>query len=60
MYVIKIALGFFQNSNFGLPNGYGMMLIYYQKTGHPKAILNDESFLTGIRSAVARAISAKY
>jgi len=37
-----------------------MMLIYDQKTGKPKAILNDESFLTDVRTAVAGAISAKY
>ena len=60
VYVIKIASGFFNNSNLGLPNGYGMMLIYDQKTGKPKAILNDESFLTDVRTAVAGAISAKY
>jgi len=60
VYVIKIASGFFKNYNLGLPNGYGMMLIYDQKTGKPKAILNDESFLTDVRTAVAGAISAKY
>jgi len=60
VYVIKIASGFFHNTNLGLPNGHGMMLIYDQKTGEPKAILNDESFLTDVRTAVAGAISAKY
>ena len=60
VYVIKIASGFFHNTNLGLPNGNGMMLVYDQKTGEPKAILNDESFLTDVRTAVAGAISAKY
>ena len=60
VYGIKIASGFFNNSYLGLPNGEGMMLIYDQKTGKPKAILNDESFLTDVRTAVAGAISAKY
>lgn len=60
VYVIKIASGFFHNSNLGLPNGYGMMLIYDQKTGEPKAILNDESYLTDVRTAIAGSISAKY
>ena len=60
VYVIKIASGFFHNTNLGLPNGHGMMLVYNQKTGEPKAILNDESFLTDVRTAVAGAISAKY
>ena len=60
VYVIKIASGFFHNTNLGLPNGNGIMLVYDQKTGEPKAILNDESFLTDVRTAVAGAISAKY
>ena len=60
VYVIKIASGFFHNTKLGLPNGNGMMLVYDQKTGEPKAILNDESFLTDVRTAVAGAISAKY
>ena len=32
IYVIKIASGFSSNTDHGLPNGNGMMLIFNQKT----------------------------
>ncbi len=60
VYVIKIASGFFRNSDFGLPNGHGMMLVFNQKTGEPLAVLQDEGYLTDVRTAVAGAICAKY
>ena len=44
----------------GLPNGNGMMLVFNQKTGQPIAILQDEAYLTDVRTAVAGAICAKY
>ena len=60
VYVIKIASGFPRNSDRGLPNGNGMMLVFNQKTGEPMAILKDEAHLTDVRTAVAGAICAKY
>ena len=60
IYVIKIASGFFHNTDMGLPNGNGMMLVFNQKTGQPIAILQDEAYLTDVRTAVAGAICAKY
>ena len=60
IYEIKIASGFFQNTDMGLPNGNGMMLVFNQKTGQPIAILQDEAYLTDVRTAVAGAICAKY
>ncbi|MGY8780178.1 MAG: ornithine cyclodeaminase family protein [Fidelibacterota bacterium] len=60
VYVIKIASGFTGNSDHGLPNGNGMMLVFSQKTGQPLAVLKDEGFLTDVRTAVAGAICAKY
>ncbi len=60
IYVIKIASGFWRNSDFGLPTGNGMMLVFNQKTGQPIAILYDEGYLTDVRTAVAGAICAKY
>ena len=60
VYVIKIASGFPQNLDRGLPNGNGMMLVFNQKTGEPMAILKDEAHLTDVRTAVAGAICAKY
>ena len=60
VYVIKIASGFYKNTSTGLPAGNGMMLVFNQKTGQPVAMLQDECYLTDIRTAVAGAITAKY
>lgn len=59
-YVIKVASGFYDNPKLGLPSSQGLMLLFDQKTGVLLAILNDEGFLTDIRTAVAGAIVAKY
>ena len=59
-YVIKIASGFWNNETYGIPNGQGMMLLFNQKTGEPVALINDEAFLTDIRTAIAGQICAKY
>ena len=58
-YVIKIASGFWKNETFGIPNGQGIMLLFDQKTGQPKAILLDDATLTDIRTAVAGQICAQ-
>ena len=60
VYVIKIASGFYENTSAGFPAGNGMMLVFNQKTGQPVAMLQDECYLTDIRTAVAGAITAKY
>jgi ornithine cyclodeaminase len=59
-YVIKIASGFYDNPRLGLPSSNGLMLLFSQRTGQPKAILLDEGYLTDTRTAVAGAIAAKY
>ncbi len=59
-YVIKIASGFYQNPDLGLPSSNGMMLVFNRRTGIPEAILLDEGYLTDMRTAAAGAIAAKY
>ncbi len=59
-YVIKIASGFYDNAKLGIPSSQGLMLLFSQKTGIPKAVLLDEGYLTDIRTAAAGALSAKY
>ena len=59
-YVIKVASGFYENPQLGLPSSNGMLLLFSQQTGQPEAILLDEGHLTNIRTAVAGAIAAKY
>ncbi len=58
-YVVKIASGFFENIDIGIPNGQGMMLLFKQKTGECEAILLDNAYLTDVRTAVAGVICAK-
>lgn len=59
-YVIKIASGFYENPQLGLPSSNGMMLLFSQQTGQPEAVLLDEGFLTDTRTAVAGAVAAKH
>jgi ornithine cyclodeaminase len=59
-YVIKIASGFYDNPELGLPSGNGMMLLFDQRTGEPVSILLDEGYLTDVRTAVAGAIAARH
>ena len=58
-YVIKIASGFWNNEQLGIPNGQGMMLLFKQQTGQCEAILLDDAYLTDVRTAVAGAICAE-
>jgi len=59
-YVIKIASGFYDNAQFGLPTSNGLMLLFRQQTGELLSVLLDEGRLTDIRTAVAGAIAAKH
>ena len=59
-FVIKIASGFYQNAQFNLPTGSGLMLVFSQQTGALQTILLDEGYLTNIRTAVAGEIVARY
>jgi ornithine cyclodeaminase len=59
-YVVKIASGFYQNPQKGLPSGNGLMLLFCRKTGALRSVLLDEGHLTDVRTAVAGAIAAKH
>lgn len=59
-YLIKIASGFYNNAQLGLPSSNGLMLLFSQQTGQPVAVLLDEGHLTDTRTAVAGAIAAKH
>ena len=59
-YVIKIASGFYDNPDMGLPSSQGLMLVFCQKTGSLKAVLLDNGHLTDVRTAAAGAVAAKY
>ncbi len=59
-YVIKVATGFYQNQSIGLPNNNGLMLVFNAGTGQPEALIQDEGYLTDLRTALAGAVVAKY
>lgn len=58
-FVIKIASGFYQNPDRGLPANSGMMLMFETRTGLPIGILLEQGHLTNVRTAAAGALSAK-
>lgn len=59
-YVIKVASGFPENIKLGLSSSNGLMLVFKQSTGELACILQDEGYLTNVRTAVAGRIVAKY
>jgi ectoine utilization protein EutC len=57
---VKIASGFFQNPDRGLPSQSGQMLVISAETGFLQGVLLDNGYLTQVRTAAAGAIAAKY
>lgn len=56
IFVVKIAGAYPQNKS----KVQGMILVFDAKTGVPVAILQDEGYLTNLRTAIAGLIAAKY
>ncbi len=59
IFVIKVAVGFFDNPALGLPVNNGLVLAFSAKTGETIAIFRDEGWLTSWRTAAAGALAAK-
>lgn len=59
VFVIKIATGFYDNPKIGLPTSNGMMVALSAKTGEVLAVLQDEGYLTDLRTAIGAAIATK-
>ncbi|MBS3814402.1 cyclodeaminase [Candidatus Bipolaricaulota bacterium] len=59
-FAVKIASGFFENAEKGLPTGSGMMVLISAETGFPQAILLDNAYLTNLRTGAAGAVAASY
>ncbi len=60
VFVIKIASGFYDNPEKGLPSGSGLMLAFDATTGFPAALLLDNGYLTDLRTGAAGAVAAKF
>ncbi|MFP3517087.1 ornithine cyclodeaminase [Pseudomonas sp. SIMBA_077] len=59
IFVVKLAMGFYENPAKGLETNNGLMLVFSSQTGKLVAILNDEGWLTSWRTAAAGALAAK-
>jgi ornithine cyclodeaminase len=59
-FTVKIATGFWKNPARGLPSSNGVVLVFSRKTGELCSILQDEGWLTDIRTAAAGAVAARY
>jgi ornithine cyclodeaminase len=59
-FAIKIASGFYRNTERGQPTASGMMVLVSSETGFLEAIFLDNGYLTQLRTALAGAIAAKY
>ncbi len=60
VYVVKIASGFYENPDRGLPAGDGSMLLYDARTGELLAIMLDRGWLTEVRTGAAGAVAARH
>ncbi|WP_299553236.1 hypothetical protein [uncultured Tateyamaria sp.] len=57
-FVIKVASGFYRNIEKRLLPNSGLVLVMSSETGHPVAVLQDDGWLTQMRTAAAGALAA--
>ncbi|MFJ2982810.1 MULTISPECIES: ornithine cyclodeaminase family protein [unclassified Pseudomonas] len=58
-FTVKVSTGFYDNPSKGLPSNDGLMMVVSATTGQPIALLQDEGWLTCIRTALAGRIAAR-
>jgi ornithine cyclodeaminase len=59
IFAVKIASGFYQNVQRGLPSGSGLILVFDAVTGFPSLLLDDNAYLTDLRTAAAGALATR-
>jgi ornithine cyclodeaminase len=59
VFAVKVASGFYGNPERGLPTGSGLVLVFDASTGFPLALLQDNGFLTELRTGGAGALAAR-
>lgn len=59
-FCVKMSTGFFDNPKLGLASLGGMMTVLDANTGHVRAVLLDNGYLTDIRTAAAGAVAARH
>ena len=58
-FIVKIASGFYDNWKKGISSSQGVVLALNAHTGKPEVLLDDEGYLTDMRTAMAGLICAK-
>jgi ornithine cyclodeaminase/alanine dehydrogenase-like protein (mu-crystallin family) len=59
-FCLKTASGFFGNADKGLPVNSGLFLAFDAESGHLRAILLDNGFLTDIRTGASGGLAADF
>src|SRR5699024_3158998 len=59
-FALKVSTGFFNNYKIVLPSTGGLMLLINAMNGQVDAILQDNGYLTDLRTAAAAGIAADY
>ncbi|MGY6240825.1 ornithine cyclodeaminase family protein [Burkholderia ambifaria] len=57
-FAVKASSGFYNNPEIGLPSNSGMVMLFSAVTGEPVALLQDEGWLTCVRTAIAGQLAA--
>ena len=58
-FAIKISSGFYDNPKQGLPSNSGFIVLCSATTGIPVVLLQDEGWLTSMRTAIAGQLAAR-
>ena len=58
VFAVKIAAGFYDNPSNGLPSSTGVVLVFSARTGQMEALLNDEGYLTDLRTGLGGAVAS--
>lgn len=59
IFAMKVASGFYNNARRGLPTGSGLVLVFDATTGFPLALLQDNGYLTELRTGAAGALAVR-
>lgn len=59
VFAMKVASGFYRNTEKGLPTGSGLVLVFDATTGFPLALLQDNGYLTELRTGAAGALAVR-
>lgn len=58
-FTVKVSSGFYDNPAQGLPSNNGLVMLFSAKNGLPVVLLQDEGWLTSVRTAIAGQLVAR-